>query len=148
MLSRFFSIFYFMLGVVKTLYTITHGGWVMHICISDLTIISSDNGLSPGRLYATIWTNTGILLIEPLGMNFSEMLIIIQASSFKKMNLKMPSTKWHLFCLSLNVLIVYYLQHHSCRGENRSSFELENWWCFNRTVHLVFQLLELCLLSV
>ena len=43
-----------------------------HICVVKLTIIGSDNGLSPGRHQAIIWTNAGILLIEPLGTNFSE----------------------------------------------------------------------------
>ena len=42
-----------------------------------LTIIGSDNGLSPGRPQAIIWTNDGILLIAPLGTNFSELLIEI-----------------------------------------------------------------------
>ena len=32
---------------------------VRHICISDLTIFGSDNGLSPGWCHAIIWTNTG-----------------------------------------------------------------------------------------
>ena len=31
-----------------------------------LTIIGPDNGLSPGRRKAIIWTNASILLIEPL----------------------------------------------------------------------------------
>ena len=31
------------------------------------SIIGSDNGLSPGRRLAFIWTNAGILLIGPLG---------------------------------------------------------------------------------
>ena len=42
-----------------------------------VTIIGSDNGLSPGRRQAIIWTKAGILLIEPLGTNFSEILIEI-----------------------------------------------------------------------
>ena len=63
----------------------------MHICVSKLTIISSDNGLSPDRRQAIIWTNVGILLIEPLGTYFSEILIQIHAFSFKKMLLKMSS---------------------------------------------------------
>ena len=37
----------------------------MHIFISKLTIIGSDNGLAPGRHQAIIWTNAAILLIEP-----------------------------------------------------------------------------------
>ena len=75
-----------------------------HICISDLTIIGSDNGLSPGRRQAIIWTNAGILLIRPLGTNFSEILSEIHTFSFKKMHLKTSSAKWRPFCLGLNVL--------------------------------------------
>ena len=83
---------------------LTHWGRVTHICVTKLTIIGSDNGLSPGRRQAIIWTNAGILLIEPLGTNFSEILIGIQSFSFKKMRLKMSSAKWRPFCLGLNVL--------------------------------------------
>ena len=54
---------------------LTHWGWVTQIFVSKLTIIGSDNGLSPGRRQAIIWTNAGILLIEPLGTNLSEILI-------------------------------------------------------------------------
>ena len=83
---------------------LTHWGWVTHICVGKLTIIGSANGLAPGRRQAIIWTNAGILLIEPLGTNFSEILIRIQIFSFKKMRLKMSSAKWRPFCLGLNVL--------------------------------------------
>ena len=31
-----------------------------HICVSKLTTIGSDNGLSPGRRQAIMWTNAGI----------------------------------------------------------------------------------------
>ena len=74
------------------------------ICNRNLTIIGSDNGLSPGRWQAIIWTNAGILLIGPLWTNFSEILIEIQSFSFKKMHLKLSSAKWRPLCLSLNVL--------------------------------------------
>ena len=37
------------------------------ICVGKLPIIGSDNGLSPGRRQAIIWTNAGILLIGILG---------------------------------------------------------------------------------
>ena len=47
-------------------------GWVTNICISKLIIIGSDNGLSPGRRQAIIWTNAGILLIGPPGTTFHE----------------------------------------------------------------------------
>ena len=46
---------------------LTHWGRVTHICVGNLTIIGWDNGLSPGRRQAIIWTNAGILLIGPLG---------------------------------------------------------------------------------
>ena len=59
-----------------------------HICVSDLTIIGSDNGLSPVRRQAIIRTNAGILLIRPLGTNFSEILIEIIIFSFTKIRLK------------------------------------------------------------
>ena len=75
-----------------------------HIRIGKLTIIVWDNGLSPGRRQAIIWTNVWILLIRPLGTNFREILIGIQTFSFKKMYLKMASAKWRPFCLGLNVL--------------------------------------------
>ena len=82
----------------------THWDRVTHICVDKLTIIGSDNGLSPGRRQAIIWTNAGILLIRPLGTNFSEILIGIQTFSFTKMYLQKSSAKWRLFCLGLNVL--------------------------------------------
>ena len=83
---------------------LTHWGWVMHICVSKVTIVS-DNGLSPGRHQAIIWNNAGILLIGPLGTNFTGILIEIHTFSFKKMHLKMSSGKWRPFCICLNVLI-------------------------------------------
>ena len=55
-----------------------------HICVSKLTIIGSDNGLSPGRRQAIIWTNAEILLIGHLGKNFSGILIEIHTFSFKE----------------------------------------------------------------
>ena len=91
---------------------LTHWGRVTHICVGKLTITGSDNGLSPGRRQDIIWTNTGILLIGPLGTNFSEMLIGIQTFSFKKMPSKMSSAKWRPFCLNLNVLIHKILWFH------------------------------------
>ena len=83
---------------------LTHWGRVTHLCVSILTIIASDNGLSPGRCQAIIWTNAGILWIGPWGTNFNEILIGIPTFSFKKMHLKMSSAKWRPFCLGLNVL--------------------------------------------
>ena len=75
---------------------LTHWGRVTHLCVGKPTIIGSDNGLSPDRRQAIIWTIAGILVIEPLGTNFSEILIRIQIFSFKKMHLKM-SAIWRPF---------------------------------------------------
>ena len=83
---------------------LTHWGRVTHICVGNLTIIGSDNGLAAGRCQANTCTNVEILLIGPLGTNFSEMLIEIHTFSFKKIHLKMSSGKWRPFCLGLNVL--------------------------------------------
>ena len=75
------------------------------ICVSDLTISGSDNGLSPGGCQAIIRTNAGILLIRPLGTNFSEIVFEILIFSFKKMCLKVSSAKRRPFCLGLNEIM-------------------------------------------
>ena len=59
--------------------------------------IGSDNGLLPIQRQAIILANAGLLLIRPLGTNFSEILIKIQNFAFTKMHLKM-SVKWRPFC--------------------------------------------------
>ena len=86
-------------------YRLTHWGRVTHICVSKLTIIGSDNGLSPGRRQAIFWTNNGILLIRTFRTPFSEIVSEIHTFSFKKMHFKMSSGKWRPSCLGLNVLI-------------------------------------------
>ena len=93
---------------------LTHWGRVTQICVSKLNIIGSDNGLSPGRRQAIIWTNAGILSIGTLETNFNQILIEIDIFLFNKMHLKMPSGKWRPFCLGLNVLTVciYLLWSH------------------------------------
>ena len=86
---------------------ITHWSRVTHICVGNLTIIVANNGLSPGRRQAIIWTNAGILLIEPLGTSLSEILIEILPFSFKKMRLKVSSATWRPSCLDLNVMMCH-----------------------------------------
>ena len=88
---------------------LTHWGRVTHICVGNLTIIGSDNGLSPGRRQAIIWTNAGILLVGPLGKNFNKILIEIHIISFKKSHLKMSSGKRRPSCLGLNVLSDHWI---------------------------------------
>ena len=89
--------------IYKWCFELSHWGWVTHICIGKLTIIGPNNGLSPGRHQAIIWTNAGILLIGLLGTNFSEILIQIQTFSLRKIRLKMSSAICCPFHLGLNV---------------------------------------------
>ena len=56
--------------------------------------IGSGNGLAPVGRQAITWNNAALLLIGPLGTNFSEILIIIPNVSFTKMHLKTSSAKW------------------------------------------------------
>ena len=116
-------------GTVSLVYTgwiyqieFTHWDRVTHMCASELTIIGSDNGLSPGRCQAIIWTNAGLFLIEPLGTIFSEILIEIHAVSITKLHLKMSSAKWRPSCLIFNelrhnttVCIVYWIYCKICQ---------------------------------
>ena len=102
-----------------TVGTLSHWGRVKHICVNYLIIIiGSDNGLSHGWCQAIIWTNAGILLIGPLGTNFSGILIEIHTFSYKKMHLKISSGKRRPFCLGLSVLNIkvtmkFYRCHNS-----------------------------------
>ena len=100
-----FHSFAFVWHITYTHIDLTHWGRVTHICVSKISIIGSDNGLSPGRRQAIIWTSVGILLIGPLETNFSEIFIEIYIFSFKKRHLKMSSGKCRPFCLGLNVII-------------------------------------------
>ena len=50
-------------------FSLTHWGPVTHICVGDLTIIGSDNGLSPGRHQAIIWTSVIICINEYYSLN-------------------------------------------------------------------------------
>ena len=103
---------YLMYAIIKSVHTkvnveqkiwLTHLGQVMHTYM-PIDHCVSDNGVLPGQRQAIIRTNARILLIGPLGTNFSEILSKIHIFSFKKMHLKMSSMKWQQFCLSLNVI--------------------------------------------
>ena len=90
---------------------------VTHMCVVKLTIIGSNNGLSPGRRQTITCANAGILLIGPLWTNFNEIVIEIHTFSFKKMRLKMSTEKWWPFCLGLKVLRTHSSDH---RGHSPS----------------------------
>ena len=86
---------------------LSHWGQVMHICIGNLAIIWSDNGFSPGRCQAIIWTNDGILLIGPLGTNFSEILIIfIQENAFQSVVCEMAAILSRPQCVKVDISMV------------------------------------------
>ena len=86
-----FQVYTLFQNTISWLSDLTHWGRVTHICVRKVTIIGSDNGLSPHRRHAIIQTNAEILLIRPLGTKFSEILIKFKMFSFKKMHLIMSS---------------------------------------------------------
>ena len=84
---------------------LTHWDQVTHICVGKQPTHGSNNGLWPGRSEAIIWTSAGILLIGPLGTNFSEMLIGIQTSSFTKMHLKIAPILSRTQCDTIGIIL-------------------------------------------
>ena len=104
MLTSQVRVYWIHWGLNKRADTLTHWARKTHICVGNLTIIGSDNGLTPGRRQAIIWTNAGILLFGPSGTNFSDISIEIVTFSFKKMQMKASSAKWRPYCFGLNVL--------------------------------------------
>ena len=77
--------------------------WHIYASVNYVNI-GSDNGLSPGRRQAIIWTIGDILSIRPYGTYFNVASFEIQIVSFKKMQFEMLLAKWRLFCLGVNVL--------------------------------------------
>ena len=117
-----------------------------HICVGNLTIISSDIGLLPDQCQAITWTNAGILLIGPMGTNFSEILIKIHTFSSKKMHLETLSAKRQPFCLGLNVLMsawsIKSTHQINSISQHRDIWE-QHWawfhrcWMFGRSAHII-----------
>ena len=99
---------------------LTNWGRVTHICVGNLIIIGSDNGLSPGRCQAIIWTNAGTLLFGPLGTNFSEILIhndtfSLKKKSFENVVRKMTAIWSRPQCVNTNIVgIKTYLRGDVC----------------------------------
>ena len=126
---------------------LTRSGRVMHIYSTKLTIIGSDNGLSPGWRQAIIWTNAGILLIGALATNISEILSKIYTFSLKKMHLKILSGKRRPSYLSLNVLSLQPCTwgkfHNKCSSylcvtvDNTTLPQCQIWLWFNRSILLL-----------
>ena len=109
------SALYYACGIVKV-HCISHWDRVTHICVCKLTIIGSDNGLSPGRCQAIIWINAGILWIGMLGTEFSEILCKFHKFSFKKTHkkthLKMSPVNGNYF-VSASLCYIYVLLYFS-----------------------------------
>ena len=80
--------------VVKKLIGLTHRPLVPYMCVIELDSIVLGNGLPPDRRQIITWTNTGWLSTGPLGTHFSDIRIKIQNFSFKKLHMKMLSSKW------------------------------------------------------
>ena len=75
---------------------LTQWGRVTHICVGNLSIIGSDNRLSPGRHQVITCTNAGIMLTGTLWiktLHFNRNLYI----SFKKMHSNTSSAIWRPF---------------------------------------------------
>ena len=114
---------------------LTHWGWVTHICVANLTIIASDNGLSPGRRQAIIWTNAGILLLRPLGTKLQWNVnrnsnIFIHENAFENIFCDMASIwsrpQWvksksssYIWAKFNHRLFLWYVWY-KCRTENRN----------------------------
>ena len=100
---------------------LTHWGRVMHTCVSQLITIVSDNGLLPDQRQAFIWNNDGILLLGPVGRNFSEILIenlyiFIQENAFENVVWKMAAILSRSQCVNRTDLYI----------NNAESFSLAN----------------------
>ena len=91
---------------------LTHWDRVTYMRVTNLTIIGSDNALSPYRHQAIICINVGMLWIKPLGTKLSENLTKIHTFSFKNMHFKMSSAKLRPFCLGFNVLTINKILHN------------------------------------
>ena len=81
---------------------------ILDIRVHKFTIIGSNNGSSPGRRQAIIWTIVEILLIGLLGTSFSEIFIEIYKFSFKKTQLQMSSGKRRPLSFGLNMSAVFF----------------------------------------
>ena len=85
---------------------LTHWGRVTHMCVSKLTTMGSDNGLSPGRHQDIIWTNAGILSIWTLETNLGN-LKKIHIFSVKKMHSKF-SQEIGGHCVSASMCLTHW----------------------------------------
>ena len=96
------------MGIASRCASLTHWGRVTHICVGNITIICSNNGLAPGWRQGIIWSNAGILLTGPFATNINDILGEILTFSFTKRRLIVSSEIWRPFCLDPNVFMKIY----------------------------------------
>ena len=101
----------------------------MHICVSKLTIIVSDNGLSPGRRQDSIWTNGGILLIGPFGTNFNfnrNSYIFVKENPIENVVRKMTAILSRPQCANVFPVGMAYICNATCVKESDKSHERDH----------------------
>ena len=84
----------------------THCGWLKHVCVGNLTIIGSDNGLAPtcSRQLAIIWTKCWNIVNWTLGNKLQGNFYQNKTFSFRKCIWKRFFVcKMAAICLSLKV---------------------------------------------
>ena len=72
---------------------LTEAGWSKHKSV-NWVMVGSDNGLSPARCEATIWTNADILLMRLQGRNY---VFFLRKFVFNKMYFKMSTKESAIF---------------------------------------------------
>ena len=116
--------------IFSGLSVLTHWGQKTHIRVSELTIIGSDTGLSPGRRQVIIWPSAGALLIWNFGttsMKCYSKLIYFHSR-------KCISAKWRPFCSRPNALMPRHLQTGPRFNIKMSSYRYRKSHCGDKTV--------------
>ena len=114
--------------------SLTHWGWVTHVCVGKQGHHWFRYGLLPVRLKAIIWTNAGKKLMWLVGTRPMGKLIVIWIKTQPflttlNLTLKTSSCRMAAICLSINVL----------RGSQRGLIEditHTNKWSFTGKVEL------------
>ena len=108
---------------------LTHWGPVTHICVGNVTIIGSDDGLLPGWRQAITCTNVGIVnwtLRNKLQWNVNpNSYIFIQETAFEYVIRKMAA-----ICIGLNMLNSITLHNDVIKWK-----KIPRYWPFVRGIH-------------
>ena len=108
---------------------LTHWGQVMHICVSKLTIIASENGLLPGCHQAITWTNVGMFLM-PLSHCYKFCL--------------RTNMNWHSLCIAQhridsNYFVLVRCHFRICSQANTNVLKCSKhsyWPCESTPIHI------------